>query len=136
MDSKLLPPFSIRNRGAHLQVDSDFPKSARTALLHLVYDLHSRSYIGQWMEIARELERIARVNPVQYQYQTTARGACEKLVERLSWDKVLDFCERLHNFLAQTGQKHIASELNRLFVEESLAFEFRDGHVERRGRAH
>ena len=26
--------------------------------------------------------------------------------------------------------------MNRLFVEESLAFEFRDGHVERRGRAH
>jgi hypothetical protein len=46
MDPKILPPFSARNRGAHVQIDSDFPESARTGLLHLLHDLVEREYVG------------------------------------------------------------------------------------------
>jgi len=82
------------------------------------------------------LQRIARIKPVRYEYTARERSASEKLLQTLSWDRVLDFCERLHSVLARGAQSYIADELNRLFLEESLAFEFRDGRVERRGRAH
>jgi len=72
---------------------------------------------------------------------------------QLPWDKVFDFCERFYNHLAQDydrydseaerlvqvtakseAQQYIAGELQRLFLEENLAFEFSDGIVRRRGR--
>lgn len=149
VEPKILPPFSTRNRGAHVQVDSDFPESARTGLLHLLHDLLKQRCVEGWIAVAHELQRIARVKHVIYHKDhladiESARGTSEKFLLSLSWDKVLDFCERLYDFLAQASrnttrayaQTHISSELNRLFLEESLAFEFRDGHIERRGRSH
>jgi hypothetical protein len=72
---------------------------------------------------------------------------------QLPWDKVFDFCERFFNYLAQDhkefnpdlealvlitakseAQQYISAELQRLFLEENLAFEFSDGIVRRRGR--
>jgi hypothetical protein len=76
------------------------------------------------------------------------------LLERYEWDKVFDFCERLHSYLAQevvvygynnepelvsprsAVQEYIATELQRLFLEEHLDFEFSNGLVRRRGRRH
>jgi AbiJ-like protein len=149
MEPKILPPFSTRNRGAHLQVDSDFPKSARSGLLHLLHELIKLRYVEGWIRIAHELERIARVTRGVYREEylpdiDDARDTSEELLRSLGWDKVLDFCERLNNSLAQETrhearskvQSSIATELNRLFLEESLAFEFHDGRVERRGRLH
>ncbi len=73
----------------------------------------------------------------------------------LTWDKVYDFCERLYSHLTKDVgyyageaeaweittpksevQKYTANELQRLFLEEHLAFEFSDGRVRRRGRRH
>jgi hypothetical protein len=72
---------------------------------------------------------------------------------QLPWERVFDFCERFYNHLAQgyqrydpefetlvqvstksDAQQYIAGELQRLFLEENLAFEFSDGIVRRRGR--
>jgi hypothetical protein len=72
---------------------------------------------------------------------------------QLPWDKVFDFCERFFSHLAQDhksfnreidewvlitskaqAQDYIGTELQRLFLEENLAFEFSDGVVRRRGR--
>jgi len=117
-------------------VGSAFPETARTALFHLLHDLKNRNYVHHWTDIARELERIARVKPVSYSYESEARAASEKLLSDLSWDKVLDFCERLYTVLGKAGHNYIADELNRIFIEESLAYDFIDGRVERRGRAH
>jgi hypothetical protein len=149
MPNEVIPPFSARTRGAHAQIDSDFPGNARTGLLHLIHDLVRKSYVGSWIAVARELQRIARVKPVIYNellgdHYDRARVNAEDLLSGLAWDKVFDFSERLHGYLAKRSgnaslvevQKHIANELNFLFVEEGLAFEFRDGRVERRGRAH
>jgi hypothetical protein len=67
---------------------------------------------------------------------------------------VYDFCERLHGHLAHEvgyldehedyrvstprgeAQAFISSELHRLYLEEALAFDFREGVVQRRGRRH
>jgi hypothetical protein len=90
-----------------------------------------------------ELERIARIVP-----DDRGPGA-DELLFNMEWDKVFDFCERLYSYLAREVmgfdevttsknevQEYIASELQRLFLEEHLAFEFSRGLVHRRGRRH
>lgn len=160
MAQSISPPFSNRNRGAHMQVDSDFPETARMGLLHLLYALVKKRQVGGWIGLANELERIARVKPVVYNENDLpsirrAHEQTEVLLMDLPWDKVYDFCERLYAFLAidvtswddEYGQlnvdmtrgdvqSHISEELTRLFLEENLAFEIRDGQVDRRGRRH
>lgn len=151
-------PFSARNKGMHRQIDAAFPSSARIGLLHLLLDLIEREFVADWISLARELQRIGRLPPIEYSNSKTAslqqakRDAEEALI-KLSWDKTYDFCERLHNYVArEVGywyndeyeiktpktevQAFIASELQRLFFEEELAFEFTEGLVRRRGRKH
>ncbi len=153
MAEKILPPFSARNRGAHVQIDNDCPATARVGLLHLLHYLVEREYVKGWPEIASELQRIARVRPDRDRVR--AQEFAEEILLQLQWDKVYDFCERLHSHLAQEVsrynsfleawelttqrsevQEYIAAELQSLFVEENLAFEFSDGLVRRRGRRH
>lgn len=158
MSSSQQAPFSARNKGAHRQIDAAFPASARVGLLHLLLDLIDRRFVDGWICLARECQRIARLPPVEYDNSKTAslqkaKIDAEEALARLSWDKAYDFCERLHNYLAQEVGYHyndeyevtapktevqafIASELQRLFSEEELAFEFTEGLVRRRGRKH
>lgn len=144
-------PFSARHRGAHAHIDREFPQTARVGLLHLLHDLQRKGYVNGWDEIDLELQRIARTPPV---HMSSPSAHAATVLEKLPWDKVFDFCERLYGHLAidvgyrdQDGdfqvttpkrqvQAFIASELQRLFLEEGLAFEFRDGLVQRRGRRH
>lgn len=152
------PPFSARNRGAHRQIDGAFPPSARNGLLHLLFDLVEKEYVAGWSAVARELQRLARLSPAEYSNSHVAslkqaKADAEAALAELSWDKTYDFCERLHNHLAHDVgrywndefqlktpkaevQAFIADELQRLFAEEGLAFEFTAGLVRRRGRKH
>ncbi len=152
------PPFSARNRGAHRQIDSAFPPSARNGLLHIIFDLVDRTYVADWGAVARELQRIGRAAPAEYNMSKTtsigqAKEDAQSTLSALSWEKTYDFCERLHSHLTrEVGrswndefevttpkaevQAFIADELQRLFAEEGLAFEFTDGLVRRRGRKH
>ncbi len=152
------PPFSARNRGTHRQIDNAFPATARNGLLHLLLDLVGKDYVASWSAVARELQRIARLSPIEYNDSRTngisrAKADAEAVLTELSWDKAYDFCERLHNHLARDVgytwndefqlttpkvevQAFIAEEIQRVFEEEGLAFEFTDGFVRRRGRKH
>ncbi len=81
-----------------------------------------------------------------------ARFDAEVYLKQLAWDRVFDFCERLFSHLAYSttywrgddtvtitkaeSQLFFAEELQRLFEEESLGYEFRDGVVQRRGKRH
>ncbi|HJV84147.1 MAG TPA: hypothetical protein VJ698_01625 [Noviherbaspirillum sp.] len=152
------PPFSARNRGPHQQIDGAFPSTARNGLLHLLLDLIEKNYVAGWCAVARELQRIARLPPVEYNESkvtsiSQAKADAEVALTDLGWEKTYDFCERLHNYLAcEVGytwndefqvtktksevQGFIAEELQRLFEEEGLAFEFSDGLVRRLGRKH
>lgn len=156
MASGTLPPFSARNRRSTVPIDGDFPTSARTGLLHLLSEGIRKDYLEGWTAIALELQRIARVPPQTYTRpdSTAARENAGAILETLPWDRMYDFCERLHSYLAtQAGyydddreyvirtsksdvQLFFSNELQRLFQEENLAFEFRDGLVQRRGRRH
>ena len=128
-------------------------------MLHLLFDLIDRKYVPDWTVVARELNRIARLQLTTYDSSSVpsikqARTDAESALESIAWAKAYDFCERLHNHLAhelgfedQWGnynvqvsrgdmQIYIAAELQRLFLEEDLAYEFADGVVRRRGRKH
>lgn len=143
----------------HRQIDSDFPASARSGLLHLLFDLIDRRYLPDWTVVARELNRIGRRPLVVYDSSSLpslkqARTDAGVVLEEVDWPRVYDFCERLYGHLPkeigyedQWGnyevhvsrgvmQAYIAAELQRLFLEEGLAYEFTDGAVRRRGRRH
>lgn len=151
-------PFSARHRGQHRQIDADFPATARNGLLHLLCDLVERNYVDEWIAVARELQRIARNPPTAYNANSVpstrqARIDAEVVLATLAWQEAFDFCERLHSHLARDVgyhnelkfvmtaaksdvQAYIGNELQRLFFEEGLAFEFSEGSVRRRGRKH
>jgi hypothetical protein len=152
-------PFSAQSRGQHRQFNAAFPPSARSGLLHLLYDVVERRYVPDWTLVARELHRIARMTVIEYdpsdvQDLSRAKEDVKTALDVLKWEKVYDFCERLYGHLPreigyedQYGnwcvqslradmQTYIATELQRLFLEEDLAYEFTEGSVHRRGRKH
>jgi hypothetical protein len=152
-------PFSARHRGPNRQIDNDFPKSAKNGLMHLLVDLVEKGYVADWGAVSREIQRIARLSPTEYNKSSPsamrqARSDSESALDTLSWQKSFDFCERLYSHLAnEVGfygfdneweikvpnsevKEFIAKELQRLFSEEGLAFEFSEGLVRRRGRKH
>jgi hypothetical protein len=132
-----------------VQIDNDCPETTRTGLVHVLYRLVELKYVEGWKVVVTELQRIARVSPDLDQYGAVTVGG---LLTDLPWDKVFDFCERIYSYLPQevisydfhgqpefitsksAVQEYIANELQRLFIEENLAFEFSEGMVRRRGR--
>jgi hypothetical protein len=154
--SDALPPFSARNRRDIVPVDDAFPASARIGLRHLLSEGKRRGYFEGWDAIALELERIARIPPQKYSGPNSelAHDNAESILETLAWDRAYDFCERIYSYLAKPVgyydndrefvvtttknevQLFFANGLQLLFQEENLAFEFRDGLVQRRGRRH
>ncbi len=153
------PPFSRRIIGSQW-VQDDFPSTARTALNHLLHDLIDREYIKGWIDIDKEVRRIAREQPLIYNREKVvsineARVSAENILQILSWEKVFDVCERLYSHLAsdirfwdgyandweiktprEEVQCYIAKELQRIFLEENLSYLFTEGEVRRRGRSH
>lgn len=125
----------------------------------MLADLVDQEYVANWTVLARELHRIGRLDLVSYDTSsvksaTQAKADAAAALQTLSWQKVYDFCERLHSQLPNhvgwedsygnyterisrtDSQAYITVELQRLFLEEALAFEFTDGAVRRRGRKH
>ena len=60
------PPFSARNRRDIATVDSAFPDTARTGLLHVVAEGVRRDLLPGWSRVAAELYRLARLTPIEY----------------------------------------------------------------------
>lgn len=152
-------PFSARHRGPHRPIDGEFPATARVALLHLLHDLVDKRYVAGWPQLANELQRVGRLTRKKYGTHTSrdlneAQKDCEDCINSIKWERMYDFCERLYGHLAEEigdhninnfyeievprseVQAYIARELQLMFAEEGLAFEFGDGTVQRQGRRH
>src|SRR5712692_6944229 len=95
----MFPPFSARNRDAHAQIDNACPETTRIGLLHLLRRLVDKKYVEGWGDVVGELQRIARVKPESCNYAGVED--VEQLLLPLQWDKVFDFCERLHGHLTK-----------------------------------
>jgi hypothetical protein len=157
MSSRSPSPFSARNRPDRDWIEEEFPPSARNGLLHVLNEAIERSYLRSWAAVAKELGRIARVAPVEYNGRSVeglrqARVDVEQQLNRIAWDRAYDFCERLYSHLTGDlpgwlndaeivitkgeAQSFLLEEVQRLFEEENLGYEFRDGLVQRRGKRH
>ena len=144
-------PFSARTRDANKAAPVGFPETARRGLLHSIDGLIRRGCVSGWDDVARELRRIARVSPIELESYSALPQQSDALLMALPWERAIDFCERLHDHLSkgvydhdegryvvtpESAKQFIAEELQRLFQEEGLPFEMRDGCVHRRGRRH
>jgi hypothetical protein len=151
-------PFSGRYRGNDPLVANDFPATARIGLIHLLEELVEGEYTGGWIVVARELLRIGREDPVHFDVNRTtdlakAWETSHNLVRSLPWLSVCDFIERIYSHLSSDkfewddrerfmtrsrddAKLYISAQLQRLFMEEHLALEFKEGLVLRRGRSH
>lgn len=151
-------PFSARISSERARIDEAFPLSARAGLLHLLNEAVNGHYVAGWHSVAKEARRIARTAVRNYDTHTVsdtraAQEDTEQFINEMSWDRVFDFCERLHSDLA-TGysyeydgettvvttktqsEEYLARELQRLFDEEGFAYKFTTGVVQRRGKRH
>lgn len=151
MTEAIQPPFSSRNLGAQAHIDNDCPSTARIAIVFLLMDLVEKRYVADWDSVYRELKRIARESIGDGR---VGRSSVENVINNLEWEKLFDFCERLYSHLARevhhydgSGdviaitpkkevQQYIETELQRILIEEQLAFEFTEGIVRRRGKRH
>lgn len=154
------PPFSRRMQGSKAWVQEDWPKTARVALLHLLHELVSRKYVEGWVVIDRELRRISRQAPIPYSEKTaraeeTGLESTTELIQKISWQHLFDFCERLHSHLAKAVREYtgfgndteetisveavrgyMLEEVQRIFLEENFGYSFIKGEVHQKGRAH
>src|ERR1700686_1012014 len=95
-----LPPFSVRNRPDIAQIDGEVPASARVGLMHLLAEAVRKEYIEGWHVVTMELQRIARLSPLidwSQEDSIKAKLEAEEIVDNLPWERVYDFCERLHS---------------------------------------
>jgi len=154
-------PISHRLAAGKAWIQDDFPESARIALLHLLHDLVEQRFIRGWIAVDKEIRRIARDEPREYneskvQEVNAARLSVRTTLNSLQWTAALDFCERIHSRLAvdvtdwrgpnddtqvvvtprEKVQLYIADELERIFLEEHLAFTFVENEIRARGRKH
>lgn len=150
-------PFSRRVARGQAWIVNDWPNSARVALIHLLHDLVDREYVIGWKAIDKELRRVARQVPANYEgvpIEVITDSVWASL-SNMQWERVFDFCERLYGHLAcgvsgwndfyqrevetesrEEVQLHIEAELTRIFEEEHFGYEFTQGVVRRRGRSH
>ncbi|MCG8620160.1 MAG: hypothetical protein MI802_28400 [Desulfobacterales bacterium] len=152
-------PFSLKVSGPHQWIKDDFPLTARTALRHLLYNLIDLGYLPNWIDIDKELRRLIREQPVEYDRESVpdrekAKESAETILYNMAWDKVFDFCERLYSYVVRdveewefnTGpeiittkkeiQEYLEKEIQRLIEEENLAYSFKEGEIHLRGRSH
>jgi hypothetical protein len=148
--------FSARNRSETEWIHDDFPATARLGLLHHINELVHKDYLD-WSAIAKEIRRASRASVRNYDSSYVAsikeaRDDVELYLQTLDWPQVYDLCERLHNdlvhgtsfdtpdgfvtILRTDSQQFVTEELERLFEEERLGYEFRDGQVQRRTKRH
>lgn len=153
-------PFSRRSQqtGARL-VDSDFPDSARQALVYVLDDVMTRRYVARgWAGVAVEAARLCRSPRPEVGKEQEARRVVEVHIRNtMKWNTVFDFCERLYANLLEVPlqydsfsksmvpaieeelaeiQTYFEAEMNNLLLEEGIAYEFRDGAFIRPGRHH
>lgn len=124
----------------------DFPPSARVGLYHLLVRLVEKGYIeDNWKGLKAEVVRLGRVPR-----DDIDESLISQLIDALPWDRVFILIERVYSTLLQDTvvyrdgeeygvslghvQQLYESEVNQLFGEESIGYEFRDGLVTRPGR--
>ncbi len=125
-----------------------FPQTAITALLFLFQDLNNKNYLTSEKDVVLELNRIGRFVTYDVSGITCDTFLVELngLLIKMGWENILYFCERTYSKLLKEMEyfdtyisldavrKYFLDEINTIFIEESINFEFIEGVIVRRGR--
>lgn len=135
-------------------VESDFPLSARKALMYLFHQMVDRQYVSKgWQALYAELARSARED-FQLVDDSVASDACAQVLVKMPWHAVYSACERIYKgLLTETGhwegyngdkwevdlpidqvRAHYSEEINNVLSEENLGYQFVDGLFIKPGR--
>ena len=116
----------------------DVPERARVGLYHLVERFfggeHQKTYLDLYQEICVAL-RIPRERGLT---DYTASIVIERLIKDCEWHQFYDICETSwaslpFEYWREKERNEFSEQVNALFREEQLGFEFRDGKVEKVG---
>ena len=149
----------VRTNSNYHQISDSFPNTVSTGLGHIISDCIRRGYIDTWIDVARELRKTSRDELYDYDHfnnedlQKSKSYFFDSFIA-LPWQKKYDFCEVIYFKLAyyqeeqfsnfnnqpahslDEAQAYIEHEIQQLFLEEFLAYDFNKGYVIRKGRKH
>lgn len=131
-------------------ITEDFPLPSRMALFHVLRGLVLKEHVLGWQAVQAEMERLARIPPVDAIDDEAREEHIRELLEKLPWQRVFEFCERVYSRLLQVpaewnGQELVAfgsiddirqeydGDVNQLMVEDNFAYEFTSGRFFRPG---
>lgn len=117
----------------------DVPERARVGLYHIVENFMERekyrsAFFVLYKEICMAL-RITRDRHIDGNYRASI--ALETLIRGCQWWQFYDICEvvwaALYSSYSSRDQDEFSTQVNTLFREEQLGFEFKDGKAEKVG---
>lgn len=150
-------PFSRRLAEQQPRIRDDFPESGRVALVHALLDFASKGYVRDIADIYRETCRITRqqVNSMIDVKEEQIPSRVQTYLFEMDWPQVFNFCERLYSVLAMSTEQdgyspqygppgktleevrlEIQKEIQYIFEEENLDYDFVDGKVVRASTTH
>jgi hypothetical protein len=113
----------------------DVPSSARIGLFYILEPFLDKINLENFYADICLALRIKRETRDYYLQESWAiPRAIENLITQCDWWQVYDICELLFRKLAyQPYKEQLQKQVNRLFIDEQLGFEMRDGKVEKVG---
>jgi len=115
----------------------DIPHSARIGLFYILEDFLDNVHVQLWhfySNICMAL-RIPRATRDYYlQESELIPRAIENLIMDYNWWQVYDICELMYRELTYIPyRQQLSKQINKLFIDEQLGFEMREGAIEKVG---
>lgn len=150
-------PFSRRLAEQQPRVRDSFPSTGRVALVHAILIFVEKRYVRSIEDVYREVCRIDRkqVSALVGVSEKQLPSTIETILDEMDWPYVFNFCERLYSALAvptedegyspQYGppglsldevRLEIQKEIQYIFEEENLDYDFVEGKVVRASTTH
>ena len=112
----------------------DVPESARIGLYHVVEQFFHHEHRNLYLELYKGLCVALRIPRERALGDYQASLAIEKLINACEWWQFYDVCEVMWTALESDWDRdEFSTQVNTLFREERLGFEFREGRVEKVG---
>jgi hypothetical protein len=116
-------------------VSGDVPERARIGLYHIIEEFFGERHGAHFLDLYRQICVALRIRRDRDVYEEwSASRTIEELIMGCEWLQIYDVCEVACASLKVEGfRTKFYAEVNQLFTEEQLGFEFRNGLVEKIG---
>ncbi|WP_386069503.1 hypothetical protein ACFJIW_04740 [Tahibacter sp. UC22_41] len=150
-------PFSRRLIEQQPRIRDDFPETGRLALVHALLGFEAKRYVKSMADVYRETCRIRRkqISTLDDIDEKQLPSRVEFALIDMDWPLVFNFCERLYLVLAVPTEEdgyspqygppglsldavrlEIQKEVQYIFEEENLDYDFVNGKVVRASTTH